>query len=44
MTRIWRLPHPYPAYPDLSDGNLWCRRKTNATTPLFNSYVTGVPP
>src|SRR5262249_21244331 len=33
---------PPPAYPDLSDGNLWCRRKTNATAPLFNSYATGI--
>ncbi len=33
---------PPSAYPDLSDGNLWCRRKTNVTAPLFNSYATGV--
>jgi hypothetical protein len=26
---LYRIPTP--AYPDLSDGNLWCRRKTNAT-------------
>lgn len=38
---LYSIPN-YPAYPHLSDGNLWCRRKTNAAAPLFNTDPSGI--